>query len=118
MPDSDETKPAAPKLTLSLANKAELYRAYMPFLKRGGLFVPTEQEMRMGDSVLLLVTVLDQGERFAIEGTVAWLTPRGASNKRRAGVGVHFNEGSGNPKPKLEAFLGAALSADRPTETL
>ena len=108
----------AKRLTLSVANKAELYRAYMPFLKRGGMFVPIEGEMTMGEEVLLLLTVLDQGERFAIEGTVGWITPRGASNKRRVGVGVHFNDGATNPRSKLEAFLGAALSADRPTETL
>lgn len=106
------------RLTLSVANKAELYRAYMPFLKRGGIFVPTEDEMPMGTEVLLLLTVLDQGERFAVEGTVSWITPRGAGNKRRAGVGIHFNDGTNNPRAKLEAFLGAALSADRPTETL
>lgn len=111
---SDDVK----RLTLSVANKAELYRAYMPFLKRGGIFVPTADAMTMGDEVLLLLTVLDQGERFAVEGTVSWITPVGASNKRRAGVGVHFNEGTSNPRAKLEAFLGAALSADRPTETL
>ena len=111
---SDDVK----RLTLSVANKVELYRAYMPFLKRGGLFVPTTEPMQMGENVLLLLTVLDQGERFAIEGTVSWITPVGAGNKRRAGVGVHFSDGANNPRPKLEAFLGAALSADRPTETL
>ena len=107
-----------PALTLTVANKEELYRAYMPWLRGGGIFVPTPHTVSLGTEVLVLLTVLDQGERFAFKGEVAWITPVGAGHKRRAGVGVQFPEGEDSPRLKLETFLGGALGANRPTETM
>lgn len=38
-------------LSLSIKDKAALYAAYMPFVKNGGLFIPTKKRYRLGDEV-------------------------------------------------------------------
>ena len=36
-------------LTLTIKDKSALYLAYMPFVKNGGLFIPTNSNYRPGD---------------------------------------------------------------------
>ena len=46
---------AAPKqgiLSLTIRDKSALYAAYMPFIKNGGLFIPTAKSYYLGDEVL------------------------------------------------------------------
>ena len=38
-------------LSLSIKDKAVLYAAYMPFVKNGGLFIPTKKDYALGDEV-------------------------------------------------------------------
>ena len=38
-------------LSLTIQDKSVLYAAYMPFLKNGGLFIPTNKIYNMGDEV-------------------------------------------------------------------
>ena len=40
-------------LSLTIRDKAVLYSAYMPFIKNGGLFVPTNKSYEIGDEVFL-----------------------------------------------------------------
>ena len=45
---------AAPRqgiLSLTIKDKSALYAAYMPFIKGGGLFIPTKKEYQLGDEV-------------------------------------------------------------------
>lgn len=106
-------------LTLQIKDKSALYAAYMPFVKNGGLFVPTGKEYRLGDEVFMLLTLLDSPERLPVAGKVIWVTPRGAQNKRVQGIGVQFStQDAGITQRKIEALLAGALDADRPTHTM
>lgn len=82
-------------LSLNVANVSALYAAYMPFLLRGGVFVPTTKHYDLGDEVFLLLQLPDEPERFSVSGTVVWITPAGVPGNRVQGIGVHFAE-SGN----------------------
>src|SRR2546427_262470 len=77
-------------LPLVIKEKSQLYNTYMPFLRGGGLFVPTAKRYSIGDDVFLLLTLLDDPERLGIACKVVWLTPPGAQGNRVAGVGVQF----------------------------
>ena len=44
-------------LSLAVKDKAALYNAYMPFVKGGGIFVPTPKRYFLGDEVFLLLTL-------------------------------------------------------------
>jgi len=65
-------------LSLAVKDKAALYSAYMPFVKNGGIFVPTPKRYFLGDEVFLLLTLPDSSERLPVAGKVIWVTPAGA----------------------------------------
>ena len=77
-------------LSLAVKDKAALYNAYMPYLKYGGIFVPTPKRYFLGDEVFLLLTLPESNERLPVAGKVVWVTPPGAQGNRTAGIGVQF----------------------------
>lgn len=106
-------------LTLNIKDKSALYVSYMPFVKNGGLFIPTTKEYRLSDEVFILLTLMDSAERLPVAGKVVWITPKGAQGKRAQGIGVQFsNQDGGSTQKKIEALLAGALGADRPTHTM
>ena len=112
----------APKqgiLSLTIKDKSALYMAYMPFIKNGGLFIPTARQYRLGDEVFMLLTLMDDKEKLPIAGSIIWITPKGAQGNRTAGIGVQFSElDKGQTRNKIENFLAAALKAERQTHTM
>jgi type IV pilus assembly protein PilZ len=106
-------------LTLNIKDRSALYVAYMPFIKNGGLFIPTSKEYKLGDEVFILLTLMDNPERIPVAGKVVWLSPKGAQGKRMQGIGVQFSlQDAGATQKKIEALLAGALGADRPTHTM
>lgn len=105
-------------LSLTIKDKAVLYAAYMPFIKQGGLFIPTLKDYRLGDEVFMLLSLMDEPEKIPVAGKVVWITPKGAQGNRAAGIGVQFNETDGVARNKIEAYLAGALKSDRPTHTM
>jgi len=107
-------------LSLAVKDKAQLYAAYMPYLKHGGIFVPTPKRYFLGDEVFLLMTLPESSERLPVAGKVVWVTPTGAQGNRVAGVGVQFAdtpEGE-TVKGRIETLLAGALNADKATHTM
>ncbi|WP_020408827.1 PilZ domain-containing protein [Hahella ganghwensis] len=105
-------------LTLTIKDKAVLYAAYMPFVKNGGLFIPTAKSYQLGDEVFLLLNLMDEPEKIPVAGKVVWVTPKGAQGNRAAGIGVQFNGEDETARNKIETYLAGALSSDRPTHTM
>lgn len=107
-------------LSLAIKEKAALYSAYMPFLKNGGIFVPTNKTYRLGEEIYLILTLLDDPNKYPIAGKVAWITPAGAGNNKSQGIGVHFPDDESGTRIKLrvEELLGAAVRSTRATHTL
>ena len=106
-------------LTLTIKDKSALYVAYLPFIKTGGLFIPTNKPYSLGDEVFILLTLMDSTERLPVAGRIVWVTPRGAQGKRAAGIGVQFSEqDNGETQRKIETHLAGALGAERPTHTM
>ncbi len=100
-------------LSLTIKDKSVLYAAYMPFIKNGGLFIPTNKSYKLGDEVFMLLNLMDEIDKIPVAGKVAWITPNGAQGNRAAGVGVQFNDGD-----RIETHLAGALKSDRPTHTM
>ncbi|MFD2228691.1 MULTISPECIES: PilZ domain-containing protein [Alkalimarinus] len=105
-------------LTLTIKDKAVLYAAYMPFIKNGGLFIPTSKSYNLGDEVFLLLNLMDEPEKIPVAGKVIWVTPKGAQGNRAAGIGVQFNGEDETAKNKIETYLAGSLNSDRPTHTM
>lgn len=92
---SDAIKPAAARpsvLSLNINSKSALFAAYMPYLKRGGLFIPTTRRYALSDEVFMLISLLEETEKMPIAGAVVWVTPPGAQNSKTQGIGVHFSD--------------------------
>ena len=106
-------------IQLAIKEKAALYAAYIPAFSEGGIFVPSAREHHLGDDVYVLLTLLDDPQRYPVAGKVAWITPTRASGNRTQGVGIRFpkDEKSEQLKAKIELLLGASLNSDRPTQT-
>jgi Tfp pilus assembly protein PilZ len=63
-------------LTLTIKDKSALYLAYMPFIKNGGLFIPTNSSYKLGDEVFMLLNVMGEEEKIPVAGRVIWITRR------------------------------------------
>ena len=120
--DTDQTQPGANKpgvLSLAIKEKSALYAAYMPYVKCGGLFIPTNKNYKMGEEVFMLLSLVDDPMKLKVVGKVIWMSPV-AHNTRPQGIGVQFSEKDGGieVKNKIEAILGGALKSSRPTHTM
>lgn len=106
-------------LSLAIKDKSSLYAAYMPFVKNGGLFIPTNKEYSLGDEVFMLLTLMEETEKLPVAGKIVWITPAGAEGARIAGIGVQFsNQDNGAVRNKIETYLAGALKSDRQTHTM
>jgi len=106
-------------LSFVIKDKNALYAAFMPFVKNGGLFIPTSKRYELGDEIFLLLRLMDEPERIPVAGKVIWITPPGAEGNRAVGVGIQFSdEDQGVARRKIEEYLAGMLSSDRPTHTM
>lgn len=116
------TTPAASKhaiLQLTMKDKAALYAAYMPFVKNGGLFIPTNKEYNLNDEVFMLLTLMDDKERLPVAGKIVWITPKGAHGNKARGIGVQFSvQDKGVTRGKIETHLVGSLESERITHTM
>ncbi|MGZ8258719.1 MAG: PilZ domain-containing protein [Methylotenera sp.] len=106
-------------LSLAIKEKAALYAAYMPYVKGGGLFIPTNKPFKIGEEVFMLLSLIDDPMKLKVVGHVVWVTPTTHGN-RPQGVGVQFSEKNGGleARNKIEGLLGPALKSSRPTHTM
>ena len=118
-PKLAETSAKPGVLSLAIKEKAALYAAYMPFVKGGGLFIPTSKSFKIGDEVFMLLSLIDDPHKLKVVGRVAWITPVTQGN-RPQGIGVQFSEKDGglDARNKIEGLLGGALKSARPTHTM
>ncbi len=117
MEKADELKQGI--LSLAIRDKNALYTAYMPFIKNGGLFIPTTKSYQLGEEVFMLLTLVDNKAKLPVAGKVVWITPKGSQGNKTAGIGLQFSElDNGATKSKIENQLVGALQSGRPTHTI
>src|SRR5499425_1137741 len=107
-------------LSLNIRERAALYAAYMPFLRGGGIFIPTPRQYQLGDEVFMLLSLMDDPNRIAVQGKVVWITPEGVQGNRTQGIGVQFtqDDSGANARATIEQILGETLASTRPTHTM
>jgi type IV pilus assembly protein PilZ len=105
---------------LVIKEKSELYAAYIPLFKEGGIFLATAREYKLGDDIYLLLTLPGETQRHPVTGKVAWITPAHASGNQAQGIGVRFpvDEKSRMLKARIEELLGAQLNSNQPSSTI
>ncbi len=106
-------------ISLAIKDKAMLHASYMPFVKGGGIFITTEKSFELGDEVFLLLTLIDDPERFAITGKVVWINYRTTPGGRQMGVGIQFGGAEGaSLQKKIDALLAGYTRNDQSTNTM
>jgi type IV pilus assembly protein PilZ len=106
-------------LSLTISQKSALYAAYIPHLKRGGIFVPTTKQYRLGDDVFMLLSLMDDPNKIPVAGQVVWITPPNCQGSKAQGIGVHFtdDESGHAAKRRIEGLLSGMLTSTRSTHT-
>ncbi len=112
------TRPSV--LSLNINSKSALYAAYMPHLKNGGIFIPTNRHYQLGDEVFMLLSLMEDPTKLPIAGKVVWITPTGAQNSKAQGIGVLFNndESGVEARRKIEGLLAGVMHSSRATHTI
>jgi type IV pilus assembly protein PilZ len=110
-------------LSLNIREKAALYAAYMPYLKGGGIFIPTNRQYQLGEEVFMLLSLMDDPQRIAVQGKVVW--HRRAVHQRRDGrLGADADREDPGRDAGIESpyshdvgwcVARAVLDVDRPT---
>ena len=99
-------------------DKNALYQSYMPFVKGGGLYIPTTKKFELNGEVFILIRFPGESERIPAVGKVIWVNRSGTALKP-AGIGVQLSDISENVavREKIEVIL-AGMSQDQPTFTM
>lgn len=105
-------------LSLTIKNKDELYRSFMPFVKSGGLFVPTQRNYHVGEEVFMLLDLMEEPDKIPVTGKVVWVTPRGAQGGKMAGIGIQLMTDDNTIVNKIETYLAGAMNSGKPTLTM
>lgn len=77
--------------TITIMDKKELYRCYMPFIKGGGLFIPFNEEVgpnqiTPGQTIFVIFSMLELKNKTPFSGKVAWINRAGLQK----GYGISF----------------------------
>lgn len=97
----------------------ELNNALMPFVRDGGIFIPTENEFHLGDHVLATVILPQNEQPFALKGEVIWITPQSTQiNLHRPGIGIHCGGDEGHAFQKAVQTLLADFKEEPNPDTM
>ena len=106
--------------TLVIRSKSALYAAWMPLLKGGGIFLPSNRPHSLGEEVLILLSLLDDPNKIPLQGNIAWINPAHSAGNRPQGIGIQLTESdvARELRKKVEGLLAGALQSSRPTHTI
>lgn len=107
-------------LAITIRDRQVLYAAYMPFLKYGGLFIPTKKYFAMNDDLTLIITLLEESTKYTVNSKVVWITPPDSQSNKAGGIGVQFADDRNGEdlRKRIEEILGILLQSNDSTHTM
>ncbi|BDM64683.1 pilus assembly protein PilZ [Shewanella sp. NFH-SH190041] len=106
------------QLAVKFDSIAQLYRAYMPFIRGGGLFVSSMEDFELGQAVSLAFSLPGDAQMRQVQAKVVWINPLGASGGRPAGVGVKLLTDAELHRDQIEKLLASELASGNLTSTM
>lgn len=95
-----------------------LFASYMPYVVGGGLFIPSNQTIKLGDEVFVLATLPEQSQKIPLTGKVIWVSqkqngvkPQGFGMQLSGEKGVYF-------RTEAERLLAGLKSEGRKSYTM
>lgn len=113
-----ETRSAGGIINYPIRDISSLQAAYMPFIRQGGLFIPSNRQVMLGDDIFVVATLPESSSRIPLAGKVIWIFQR-ANAHRPAGFAIQLTGEEGQKfKDQAEKLLTGLINAERPTYTL
>lgn len=103
---------------LMIESEEQLRRLYMPFIKSGALFYPTEDTHQLGDEMKLVVRLPRDNEDTLVRCKVVWLAPQKSGRLEQRGVGLQFIDDKAHLRNRIETLLGHLGESALPTATM
>ena len=95
-----------------------LFASYMPFVAGGGLFIPSNQTVKLGDEVFVLTTLPEQSQKIPLTGKVIWISQKQNGIKLQ-GFGIQLSGEKGvYYKSEAERILAGLKSDNRNSYTM
>ncbi|MHB1948159.1 MAG: PilZ domain-containing protein [Gammaproteobacteria bacterium] len=78
------------QLAYEIKDIIELNLSYMPFITEGGLFIPTDENIPLGEQITITLLLPGKNDPLLIQGKVVWHTPKNALHHVLPGIGIQF----------------------------
>lgn len=105
-------------LQANILDRATLQASFMPYIQGGGLFIPSKQQVKMGEEVFVLATLPEQSQKIPLTGKVIWISykhsglkPQGFAIQLVGEKGIYY-------KMEAEKILAGTMSSDLPSFTM
>jgi type IV pilus assembly protein PilZ len=105
MSEQVQNENGLPIFYLAIKDRETLAKLYMPFVRNGGLFIPTSRCPALGSQVFLALKLMNEPIRHPVCATVIWITPEKAQGGRVAGIGVRFSDPDNQVKHRITNSL-------------
>lgn len=105
-------------IQVNIPDKATLQASYMPFVQGGGLFVPTKQQVKMGQEVFILATLPEHAQKIPLTGKVIWISPKQTHFKPQGFAIQLVGEKGVYYKSEADRLLAGSKAMDRPSYTM
>lgn len=105
MSDKQTLSPRKTLFFLHYKDAKAIASAYMPYLKNGGIFIPTRATLKLGKQVFLLLRFLEEPGQIALTATVVWVAPPECQQNMSPGIGVRFDDRESKARGALENYL-------------
>lgn len=96
-------------LEANFETNSAVQKAYMPFVKNGGLLISTIENFELDEQVEVLVTLPGSPEEYRFTSKVVWIAPSNVAGQGATGVKVH---GIGETASPVLGFGSGASSED------
>ena len=105
-------------LQVNMPDKETLQACYMPYISGGGVFVPLNHPVTLGQELLVIASLPNISQKFPLTGRVIWISPR-RNGMKPQGFGIQLTGEKGVAfRNEAERILAGSLTSDRPTFTM
>lgn len=102
----------------NLPDKDSLQASYMPYVLGGGLFVPSQQHVNLGQELLVIASLPNMSQKFPVTGKVIWISPKRHGMKPQ-GFAIQLSGEKGVAfRNEAERLLAGSFNAEKPTFTM
>ena len=111
MPERRHDQRVSVKIEIQFREAGSFIRSYMLNVSNGGLFLKSENPLKLKTPVLLKVMLPGETEPMDIKGRVVWVNLRGRKNSFPRGMGIRFVSLLPDHARKIKLFVEKHLKA-------